>query len=90
MSRIFLLVIASFAGTGVAKANGVRWGDAVTAHVEEIRGRNPDLRENAFSKMGGSSVASKAFLHCFGTEHVDLGEHCLLYTSDAADDTQFV
>ena len=75
MSRIFLLVIASFAGTGVAKANGVRWGDAVTAHVEEIRGRNPDLRENAFSKMGGSSVASKAFLHCFGTEHVDLGEH---------------
>lgn len=49
--------------------------DAVVARVQEIHAHNPDLRDDAFAKMGGSSVASKAFLHCFATPHVDLGEH---------------
>lgn len=36
---------------------------------------NATLRRDWFAKMGGSSVASKAFLHCFATDHVLLGEH---------------
>ena len=47
----------------------------VIKHIEEIRARNLELREDSFSKMGGSSVASKAFLQCFATDYVDLGEH---------------
>jgi hypothetical protein len=75
MSRVVLVTILLLGATGVARADDLDWGDAVIAHIAEIRERNPELREDAFSKMGGSSVASKAFLHCFGTEHVDLGEH---------------
>lgn len=87
MSRIFLGTILLLAATGVARADGVRWGDAIAARISEIRERNPELREDAFSKMGGSSVASKAFLHCFGTEYVDLGEHSHLAETLAYFDT---
>ena len=47
----------------------------VTEHVRAIHARNSDLRDDAFSKMGGSSVASKAFLHCFAAPYVELGEY---------------
>ncbi|MFW2387821.1 MAG: SGNH/GDSL hydrolase family protein [Polyangiales bacterium] len=49
-------------------------GDDVVAHVRQIHLSNPERRDEAFSKMGGSSVASKAFLHCFASPYVDLGE----------------
>ncbi|MGB5503850.1 MAG: SGNH/GDSL hydrolase family protein [Polyangiales bacterium] len=60
---------------GSARAEAAGLSAEVTEHVREIHGRNPDLRDDAFSKMGGSSVASRAFLHCFATPYVELGEH---------------
>ncbi|NNE18703.1 MAG: hypothetical protein HKN10_09515, partial [Myxococcales bacterium] len=60
---------------GSARAEAVGLSAEVTEHVREIHGRNPDLRDDAFSKMGGSSAASRAFLHCFATRYVELGEH---------------
>jgi hypothetical protein len=71
-----VLVLALALGVaGPAGADSVELPEAVQAHVGEIYARNPELRDHAFSKMGGSSVASKAFLHCFSTPYVDLGEH---------------
>jgi hypothetical protein len=58
-----------------ARAEPSLLSEAAAMRAREIRAINPDLRDDAFSKMGGSSVASKAFLHCFATPHVDLGEH---------------
>ena len=60
---------------GSARAEAAGLSAEVTEHVREIHGRDPDLRDDAFSKMGGSSVASRAFLHCFATPYVELGEH---------------
>ena len=58
-----------------ARAEPPPLSKAVAAHVREIHAGHPDLRDDAFSKMGGSSVESTAFLHCFATPYVDLGEH---------------
>ncbi|MEM7437528.1 MAG: SGNH/GDSL hydrolase family protein [Myxococcota bacterium] len=44
----------------------------VEAHVIEVRAHNPALKDDVFAKMGGSSVESKAFLHCLATPYVDL------------------
>ena len=35
--------------------------------------RAPELRDDRVAKMGGSSVESRAFLHCFDTDEVNLG-----------------
>lgn len=67
------LVVASCAAT--AQAEPLALSEAVEAHIRRAYEKAPDLRDDAFSKMGGSSVASKAFLHCFATPHVDLGSH---------------
>jgi len=61
-----------------ARAEPPPLSKAVAAHIREIHAAHPDLRDDAFSKMGGSSVESTAFLHCFATPYVDLGEHCEL------------
>jgi hypothetical protein len=58
-----------------ARAEPLELSALARENVLKIRARNPDLRDDAFSKMGGSSVASKAFLHCFATPYVDLGDH---------------
>ncbi len=60
---------------GSARAEPEALSAEVSAHVRQIHARNPELRDDAFSKMGGSSVASRAFLHCFATSYVELGEH---------------
>jgi hypothetical protein len=54
-----------------------RWqlDEEVLENVAAIRARNPELREDAFSKMGGSSVESRAFLHCFAAPYVELGDY---------------
>jgi len=60
---------------GRAQAEPPELDTRVAQRVLEIRARNPDLRDEVFAKMGGSSVESKAFLHCFATPYVDLGDH---------------
>jgi hypothetical protein len=75
MRRAALVVILALGVAGSARAEPLELGDAVKAHVREIHARNPELRDDAFSKMGGSSVASKAFLYCFSTPYVELGQH---------------
>jgi hypothetical protein len=70
----FVLTVALGLGAH-ARAEPLELSDVVRENVREIRARNLDLRDDAFSKMGGSSVASKAFLHCFATPYVDLGDH---------------
>jgi hypothetical protein len=75
MRRAGVLFIATLAFAVGAGAEPVELEADVVDNLLEIRERNPELREDAFSKMGGSSVASKAFLHCFATDFVDLGNH---------------
>jgi len=75
MKKAALVLTLALGLAGSADAELIELGDAVEAHVGEIHARNPELRDDAFSKMGGSSVASKAFLYCFSTPYVDLGEH---------------
>ncbi|MDH3656254.1 MAG: SGNH/GDSL hydrolase family protein [Myxococcales bacterium] len=70
---IAMLLSAPLATT--AEADSVRLDPAVAANVLAIHARDPELRDDAFAKMGGSSVASKAFLYCFATPYVDLGDH---------------
>ncbi len=72
-----LSFLTAFASTS-AQANSVALDPAIAANVLAIRAQNPELRDDAFSKMGGSSVASKAFLYCFATPYVDLGDHTYL------------
>ena len=59
---------------GIVRAEPLELSGEVTEHVRAIHARNPELRDDAFSKMGGSSVASKAFLYCFAAPYVELGE----------------
>ena len=75
MKKAALVLSLALGIAGSASAEPIELNDAVETHVREIHARNPELRDDAFSKMGGSSVASKAFLYCFSTPYVDLGEH---------------
>ncbi|MDH3199378.1 MAG: SGNH/GDSL hydrolase family protein [Myxococcales bacterium] len=68
------LLLAAFLSTS-AKADPLELDPVVAANVLAIHAQNPELRDDAFAKMGGSSVASKAFLYCFATPYVDLGDH---------------
>jgi hypothetical protein len=81
MRRAALVLILALGVAGNAGAEPLDLDDAVQEHVREIHARNPELRDDAFSKMGGSSVASKAFLYCFATPYVELGEHQDLATT---------
>ena len=74
MTRLGWGVLAVLATAGSVQADAPGLSAEVVAHIDEIRAQNPDLREDSFSKMGGSSVASKAFLGCFATDYVDLGD----------------
>jgi hypothetical protein len=80
MIRALVLIVALGLGA-YARAEPPELSDVVRENVRQIRARNLDLRDDAFSKMGGSSVASKAFLHCFATPYVDLGNHADLSTT---------
>ena len=75
MKRAAAALILALGVAGSVRAEPIELGEAVQEHVREIHARNPELRDDAFSKMGGSSVASKAFLYCFSTPYVDLAEH---------------
>jgi hypothetical protein len=75
MNRGALALILALGVAGTARAVPLVLSDAVMEHVRQIHARNPELRDDAFSKMGGSSVASKAFLYCFATSYVDLNDH---------------
>jgi hypothetical protein len=75
MKSALLAFVLTLLAVGSARAEPGALSAEVTEHIREIHARNPELRDDAFSKMGGSSVASKAFLHCFATPYVELGEH---------------
>ncbi|MBK7777082.1 MAG: SGNH/GDSL hydrolase family protein [Sandaracinaceae bacterium] len=49
--------------------------DSMRANLRRIAARNADLRDDVFAKMGGSSIVSQAYLHCFAGPDVDLGPH---------------
>ena len=74
MKRAGALLVAVLAVGTNAAAQAPALEDAVIEHILEIRAMDPERRDDAFSKMGGSSVASKAFLYCFATDYVELGE----------------
>lgn len=71
---VSLFFLTAFPST-TARADSVELDPAVAANVLAIHAQNAELRDDAFAKMGGSSVASKAFLYCFATPYVDLGDH---------------
>jgi len=75
MKRAALALLLTLHVVSKVNAQPLLLSDPVATHVREIAEGNPGLRNDAFSKMGGSSVASSAFLHCFATPYVDLGEH---------------
>ncbi|MBT8480913.1 MAG: SGNH/GDSL hydrolase family protein, partial [Myxococcales bacterium] len=75
MKPATLACVVALLVAGIARAEPEALSAEVTAHVREIHARSPERRDDAFSKMGGSSAASRAFLHCFATSYVDLGEH---------------
>ncbi len=59
-------------------------GEDVLARAREVASRAPDLRDDRVAKMGGSSVESRAFLHCFDSAEVELaGRDELLPTLEA-------
>ena len=74
MMRFALVLGLMLVASEGVRAEPLELSPAVVTRVREIHASNPDRRDDAFSKMGGSSVASKAFLHCFATRYVDLGE----------------
>jgi hypothetical protein len=84
MRRLVALVLLTTLLSTTAEAESVELDPAVEANVVAIHARNPDLRDDAFAKMGGSSVDSKAFLYCFATPYVNLGDHMEL--QDTIDD----
>lgn len=57
---------------GSAAADLPPLAPGVVDNVLEIRGQDPDLRDDVFAKMGGSSVESRAFLVCLSTPYVNL------------------
>ena len=75
MKQALLALMLALGVAGAARAAPFELSDAVTEHVREIHARNPELLDDAFSKMGGSSAASKAFLYCFATPYVELNDH---------------
>ncbi len=74
MKHSALLLIAALTAAASVRAEPLELDESVVDHVRQIHAIDPERRDDVFSKMGGSSVASQAFLHCFATEYVDLGE----------------
>jgi hypothetical protein len=68
----------------------------VATTLATIRATDPGLADDVFMKVGASSDASIANLHCFATDEVDLGSHAALgatldvfLAGDAAGTTPF-
>ncbi|MGB5682482.1 MAG: SGNH/GDSL hydrolase family protein, partial [Polyangiales bacterium] len=74
MKHSALLLIAALTAAASVRAEPLELDESVVDHVRQIHAIDPERHDDVFSKMGGSSVASQAFLHCFATEYVDLGE----------------
>jgi len=74
MKRGVVFLITALTVAGAVRAEPLELEQAVVDRILEIRAVDPQRRDDAFSKMGGSSVASKAFLQCFATQFVDLGD----------------
>jgi hypothetical protein len=74
MKTVVLALLLALSVVSEANAQPLGLSDAVAAHIRAIVANHPGLRNDVFSKMGGSSVASNAFLRCFATPYVDLGE----------------
>ena len=75
MRRLVAFVLSATLISTTAEADSVELDPAVAANVLVIHARSPDLHDDVFAKMGGSSVESRAFLYCFATPYVDLGDH---------------
>jgi hypothetical protein len=74
MRPVVFSLVLTLSAVSKVQADPLVLSESVTTHVREIVARNPELRDDVFSKMGGSSVVSNAFLHCFATPYVDLAE----------------
>ena len=72
------IVFSFFAITNAATAEENVLPNKVVEHVSRIKGASPERDERVFAKMGGSSVASRAFMGCFATRHVRLGDQTSL------------
>ena len=77
MKRGLVLLITALTVAGGVRAEPLNLDDAIIENVLRIRAIDPERRDDAFSKMGGSSVASKAFLQCFATEYIGTSATCL-------------
>lgn len=55
---------------------------SVVAHLKEVRERGPDLRDDAFSKVGASATVSRNFFQCFDRPSPNLGGRTLGPTLD--------
>jgi hypothetical protein len=56
----------------------------VLAHMRRVAEASPELHDDRVAKMGGSSVESRAFLHCFESDEVELdGRDALTPTLEA-------
>jgi hypothetical protein len=56
----------------------------VLAHLRRLAEAAPELHDDRVAKMGGSSVESRAFLHCFESDEIELdGRDALLPTLEA-------
>jgi hypothetical protein len=83
------LALALFAAVGLSaraetsRAGGPHAAHDVEGHLSELVRAFPQRDAERFIKVGGSSVVSRAFLHCFAGSDVDLGDrHDLRTTLD--------
>jgi len=72
MRLVVIVFAAAWPAWAFAEAGALE--PTVVAHIADVRAQHPERRDDKFAKMGGSSVASKAFLTCLATPHVDLGD----------------
>src|SRR5690554_110102 len=78
MKRFFLLgivvlVLGAAFGAEATATMRVKIDRDVGDHLARLMTEFPDRDNARFMKLGGSSVVSRAFLHCFETPHVEFG-----------------
>ena len=74
MSRLLPLAVSALLWPAALLAEPIELDAKTKQNVLAIRDRDPERHDDRFAKMGGSSAASKAFLHCLASPYVDLAE----------------
>lgn len=76
-TAFILIALASLVLSLEAEATSefprVRIGGDVSEHLARLIEEFPDRANDRFIKLGGSSVVSRAFLHCFESDEIELG-----------------